>query len=114
AFARTANACADAFGAIEVGLIAAAFFVSKVVSAFDGDGAAVGIGLALGSAFLLGSGSAHLGALLAQNCLAGELNAIAFQGQNFDQDLIAFLQLILHFLDAMFCDFADVQQAVGA
>ena len=30
------------------------------------------------------------------------------------QNLVAFLQLVANFLDAIFGDFADVQQAVGA
>ena len=58
--------------------------------------------------------SLHLGSLLAQDCLARKANAIAFDGEHFDQDLIAFFQLIANIFDAMLGNFADVQQAVGA
>jgi len=108
-----------AFGAIEVRL---AFVLVKVSAAFDGDTlAAVGtrcllamtgsISLRTGGCTGLGS---HLGALLAQDCLARELDAIAFDGQNLHQDLIAFVQLVAHVLDAVLGNLADVQQAIGS
>ena len=57
---------------------------------------------------------AQLGLLLLDQRLAAELDAIAFDGQNLDHDLIALAQLVLHFLDAMLGNLGDVQQAVGA
>src|SRR5258708_5630212 len=56
----------------------------------------------------------HLGALLAQDRFAGQLDAVTFHGQHFHQDLISFFQLVFHFFHAMLGDFADVQKAVGA
>src|ERR1022692_2214362 len=53
-------------------------------------------------------------ALLAQNSLAAELDLVAFERQNLDQNLVAFLQLVAHFAHAVLGDLADVQQAVGA
>ncbi len=58
--------------------------------------------------------TAHLGALLFQNCLARELDAVAFHGQNFHQDLVAFFQFIANIFDSVFGNFADVQQAIQA
>src|SRR5258706_5898400 len=57
---------------------------------------------------------AHLGALLFQNRLARQLDAIAFDGQYFDQHLVAFLKFVLDVFDSVLCNFADVQQAVSA
>ena len=57
---------------------------------------------------------AQLLTLLAQNSLARELDAVAFNGENLDQDLIAFAKLVLDLLDAVLCDFGDVEQTVGA
>ena len=56
----------------------------------------------------------HFRALLFQNCLAGQLDAVAFDGQNFHQHLVAFFQFIANILDSVFGDFADVQQPVQA
>ena len=53
--------------------------------------------------------AAHLGALLLQDGLARQLNAIAVDGQYLHQHLIAFLQLVANIVDAMLGDFADVQ-----
>jgi hypothetical protein len=55
---------------------------------------------------------AHLGALLFQNRLARQLDAVAFDGQNFHQHLVAFFQFIANIFDSVFGDFADVQQSV--
>src|SRR5437868_15247896 len=52
--------------------------------------------------------------LLAQHSLAAELDLIAFQRQDLDQYLVAFLQLITHLLDAVLRDLADVQQTIRA
>ena len=57
---------------------------------------------------------AELGALLAQHSLAGELDAVALDGEHLDEDLIALAEFVLDFLDAMLGDLGDVQQAVGA
>src|SRR5579884_802452 len=56
----------------------------------------------------------HLGALLAEDGFARKANAIAFDGEHLDQDLVAFFEFVANVLDAMFGDFADVQQAIGA
>ena len=57
---------------------------------------------------------AKLLALLAENRLAGELDAVALDGEHLDQDLIALAELVLDFLDAMLCDLGDVEEPVGA
>jgi hypothetical protein len=41
-------------------------------------------------------------------------NAVAFDGQDLYQNLIAFFQLFADVLDAVLRDFADMQQSVGA
>src|SRR5581483_3109843 len=57
---------------------------------------------------------AQLGALLAKHCLAGELDAVAFNGEDLDEDLIALAEFVLDILDAVLGDLGDVEQAVGA
>jgi hypothetical protein len=57
---------------------------------------------------------AQLGALLTQHGLARELDAVAFDGKDFYQYLVAIAQLILHARDPVLGDLRDVQQAVGA
>src|SRR6266851_296721 len=82
----------------------------------------VGAGIAAGSA-LGGSGvvdgatsgsSLLLFAGFADERFAGETDLVALDGENLDEDLVAELQLIANVADAMFGDFADVQEAVGA
>jgi hypothetical protein len=51
-------------------------------------------------------------ALLFQHRPAAQLNLVPFERQDFDQDLVAFLQLVANLFDARFGDLADVQQAV--
>src|SRR6202158_701316 len=58
--------------------------------------------------------SYQLLALLAQDSFAAQLDFVAFERQNLDHDLIAFLQLVAHVLDAVLRNLADVQQTVGA
>jgi len=58
---------------------------------------APGYFLALRRLFLL-----QLLPLLLQNRFAAQLNFVAFERQNFYQDLIAFIQLVAHLLDAAF------------
>jgi hypothetical protein len=60
------------------------------------------------------STATHLGALLFENRLARQLDAVALDGQNFYQHLIAFFQLIANVFNSVFRDFADVQQAIQA
>src|SRR5579859_1294363 len=60
-----------------------------------------------------GFAAAHLGALLLENSLAGEPDAIAFDGEHLDQHLIALFELIVNIGDAMLGHFTDVQQAVS-
>src|SRR5882724_10111322 len=50
----------------------------------------------------------HFCALLAQNRLAAQLNAVPFNPQDFHQDLVAFLEFVFHFFYAMFRNFADM------
>src|SRR5260221_2345870 len=57
---------------------------------------------------------AHLGSLLFQNCLPRQLDAVAFDGQNFHQYLVAFFQFIANVFDSVFGDFTDVQQSIQA
>src|SRR5437870_3772549 len=57
--------------------------------------------------------AAHLGALFLQNGLTRKPDAIAFHRQHLHQHLIALFQFVANIFDAMFRDFADVQQAVS-
>jgi hypothetical protein len=50
----------------------------------------------------------ELFALLFQQRLARKLDAIAFDSQNFDQDLIAFAQFVLHIFHAVLGNLTDV------
>src|SRR5439155_5086344 len=56
----------------------------------------------------------ELFALLFEHRSPAQLDLIAFERQDLDQDLVAFLQLVTHLFDARFGDLADVQQAVSA
>jgi hypothetical protein len=119
--------------AIEVRL--AAFFVSKVATAFKGDSffafaARLNCtrGWPLSAAFLafatrrfstagtfaITGRRGHLRALLAQNRFAAQLDSVPFNAQDFHQHLVTFLQLVFHFLHSMFRNLADVQQAIGS
>src|SRR5579862_1203072 len=60
---------------------------------------------ALGRRFLC-----DLGALFLDQRLAAQLDAIAFDGQHLHHHLVAFAQLVLHFLHAMLGDLRNVQQ----
>src|SRR5947209_5829858 len=104
------SVCGLAF-AIEVGLATVAHsFVGEICPALDGY-AARGY---TGSGAFSSLATAHLGALLFQNGLAREANAIAFNGQHFDQHLIAFFQYIAYVCNAVLGNFADVQQTISA
>jgi hypothetical protein len=48
--------------------------------------------------------AAHLCALFAQDGFTGQLHAVAFNGQHFNQHLVAFMQFVFHILHAMFRD----------
>src|ERR1700690_1521768 len=65
--------------------------------------------LRLGCGFGLGGGL-----LVAQHGFAAQADLIAFDGQYFHENLIAFLQLVADGADARFGDFAYVQPAVGS
>ncbi len=52
--------------------------------------------------------AAHLGALLFQNRFARQLDAVAIDCQHLHQDLVAFMQFVLHILNPMLGDFTDV------
>src|SRR5262249_49576174 len=56
----------------------------------------------------------QLFALFLEHRLAAELDLVAFERQHLHQDLVAFLQLVADFANAVFRNLADVQQAVGA
>src|SRR5271170_6500581 len=53
-------------------------------------------------------------ALFLENRFAAEFDFVAFERQDLDQNLVAFLQLVSNLLDAVFRDLADVQQPVSA
>src|SRR5262249_13520694 len=55
----------------------------------------------------------HLGALLAEQCLPRQLDAIAFDGEDLHKDLVAFVELVGDIVHAVFGDLADVQQTIG-
>ena len=57
--------------------------------------------------------AAHLGALLFQNRLTRQTDAIAFHRQHLHQHLIAFFQLIADIGNSMLRHFANVQQSIG-
>src|SRR5271166_4309292 len=59
-------------------------------------------------------GGFQLLSLFAEDGFAAELDFVAFQAENLDQNLVAFFQFVADFLDSVFGDLADVQQAVGA
>src|SRR5262252_2452016 len=77
-------------------------FVSRLVSTFEGDTAA------RLAAFFRSLAAAHLGALLLEDGLPRQLNAVAFDGQHLDQDLVAFFQFIANIIYAMLGNLADV------
>src|SRR5271165_3195748 len=60
------------------------------------------------------SGLGEFLALFFENRFAAEFDFVAFERQDLDQNLVAFLQLIAHLLDPVFRNLADVQQPVGA
>src|SRR6266852_6258069 len=82
----------------------------------------VGAGIAAGSALggsgvvdgATGGGFLLLFAGFADERFAGETDLVALDGENFHENLVAELQLIANVADAMFGDFADVQEAIGA
>src|SRR5215475_5328093 len=45
--------------------------------------------------------------------LARKADFVAFDGEHFDHDLIAQLQLVANIADAMFGNFTDVEQTIG-
>ena len=103
--------------AVEIGLIA--FF--KLSAAFESQSRRARrnrsrFGLNLAAQGLCGRwcASPHLRALLFQNCLARKADAVAFDRQDFHQHLVAFLQFVANIFNAMFGNFADVQQAFGS
>ncbi len=59
-------------------------------------------------------GKTQLGALLTQNRFSGELDAIAFDCENPDENLIAFAELVLDLFDAVLCDLGDMEEAIGS
>src|SRR6185312_2523990 len=109
----------------------AAFIGAKVTTAFEGNSFfafAAWLGrrtftmlaaftartLTRRSAFTISALRRHFCALLAQNRFAAQLNAVAFNPQDFDQDLVAFLEFVFHFFHPMFSNLADVQQPIGS
>ena len=98
--------------AVEVRLV-----IGEISAAFNGQRRSMSrlAAAALASAvFRWKLAATHLGALLFENGLARQPDAIAFDRQHFHQNLIAFLQLVANIFNAMFRDFADVQQTIGA
>jgi len=98
--------------AIEVGF-AAIGLIRKITSTFD-------YNCAHRSAFAFlrrhrwrSFSTAHLRALLFQDCLAREADTVTFHRQHLHQDLIAFLQFITDIRDAMLGYLANMQQSIG-
>ena len=58
--------------------------------------------------------SLQLLALLPEHRAPAEFDFIAFERQNLDQDLVAFLELVADVLDPVLGDLANVQETVGA
>src|SRR5262249_39454019 len=85
-------------------------FLAKIAAAFDGHGR----GRRPFSPFGRDFPATHLGALLLENGLAREPNAIAFHGKDLYQHLVAFFQFVANVLNAVLGNFADMKQAVGA
>jgi len=79
---------------------------------FGWSGLAGGRDIARRSARRTRLGEPHLLALLAEKSLARQLDAVAFNAENLDQDLITFAKLVLDVLHAMLGDLAHVEQAV--
>ena len=110
----TAISAGSGYGciAVEVG-----FVVGEIGAAFDGQRRSM-CGFApsaLASAvFRRKFAATHFCALFLEDGFARQANAVAFDGQHFYQYLVAFFQFVADILDAVFRDFADVQQAVGA
>ena len=119
----------------------ATFGLVEVVAAFNGDGAGVRRWLALfiargtwltlrdfpppaavdgcrdvgdRSALRPGSGCPASARCSVEQCLARQLDAVAFDAEDLDQNLVAFTELVLYVLHAVLGDLADVQQSVGA
>src|SRR5579871_184879 len=113
---RTVAAAMWSTFTIEVRLIGG--FIWKIAAALNHQ-RATRCGFALGhrrdttldsSAALRG----HLRALLLQNRLAREPDAVAFHRQHFHQHLVAFLQFVADIGNPMFRHFADMQQTFRA
>ncbi len=60
------------------------------------------------------SATFHLGALFAKNCFAREADPVAFNRKHLYQDLVAFLQFVANVFNAMFGNFADVEETIGS
>src|SRR5260370_3823594 len=56
----------------------------------------------------------HFRALVLQNGLARETNAMTFNGKHFDQHLIGFFEFSVDIGNTMLSNFADVQQTIGS
>lgn len=76
----TADVSRLTIGTVEVGLVGIPFVV--VGSALDDN------------SLTLGLGAASFGALLFENGLARQLDAVAFDGEDLHEDLVAFLQFV--------------------
>ena len=104
---------------VEVRLFAISFFVSAFESHRTGGAfrCTVSVHSPCGRnrcAASFSTAGRHLRALLLQNRLARETDAIAFHCQDFHQNLIAFAKLVLDVLHAMLGNFRDMQQTVGS
>ena len=58
--------------------------------------------------------AAHLGALLLEDSLTRQADAVPFHRQNFHQHLVALFQFIANVLDAMLGNLTDVQEPVSS
>ena len=86
--------------------------VAKLSATFDGQGRSQPRFAAIVAAGF--GSSSHLRALLLQDCLAREANAVTLNGQDLHQHLVTFLKFIPHITYPVFGDLADVQQPLGS
>src|SRR5882724_7674920 len=95
---------------IEVGLV-----IGKIAAAFDGQRGSASRFAALSTASaIMGKLAAHFCALFLEDGFARQPDPVALDGQHFHQYLVAFLQFVADVRNAVFRNFADVQQPVGA
>ena len=61
-----------------------------------------------------GTGCFRFFALIAEDSFPGKLDFVPLFANAFNQNLLTFLQLVTHVLDAAVGDFGNVQQSIGS